>query len=190
MALTNRYDDALTYTADLHRLQVRKGTAIPYLSHLLAVSSLVLEAGGDEDLAIAGLLHDSLEDQPAGTSYGDLEARFGSRVADIVRACSDAEPAPGEQKAPWLTRKQQYLAHLESAADDVLVVSRADKLHNARSIAQDAHALGDELWKRFNASKADQLWYYSELAHVFRELLPGPQTEELAAAVTSMKAAS
>ncbi len=117
MALTTRYDDALTYAAELHRSQTRKGTNIPYLSHLLAVSSLVLEAGGDEDLAIAGLLHDSLEDQGASTSYEVLEQRFGSRVADIVRECSDAEPAPGEQKPPWQARKRAYLEHLETALE-------------------------------------------------------------------------
>ena len=189
MALTKRYDDALTYAAELHRTQTRKGTTIPYLSHLLAVSAFVLEAGGDEDLAIAGLLHDSLEDQPGNTSHEEIEERFGSRVAEIVRACSDAEPAPGEQKPPWQERKRAYLAHLESAPTDVLMVSRADKLHNARSIAQDARALGDELWTRFNASKADQFWYYDELARVFHERLPGPQSDELTSAVAAMKVA-
>jgi (p)ppGpp synthase/HD superfamily hydrolase len=185
--LTERYDDAMTYAAKLHRLQTRKGTTIPYLSHLLAVSSLVLEAGGDEELAIAGLLHDSLEDQPDKTSYEELVTRFGSRVADIVRECSDAEPAAGEQKPPWKARKEGYIAHLESAPTDVLMVSRADKLPNARSIAQDARSLGDGLWPRFNASKDDQFWYYDELTRVFSERFPGPQTDALAAAVMSMK---
>jgi (p)ppGpp synthase/HD superfamily hydrolase len=187
--MTKRYDEALTYAAKLHRTQTRKGTTIPYLSHLLAVSSLVLEAGGDEDLAIAGLLHDSLEDQAASTSFGELEYRFGTRVADIVRACSDAEPAPGEQKPPWQERKRAYLEHLESAPADVLIVSRADKLHNARCIAQDARALGDALWDRFNASKDDQFWYYDEVTRIFGERLPGPQADELAAAVSAMKQA-
>jgi (p)ppGpp synthase/HD superfamily hydrolase len=184
--LTERYDQALTYTSGIHREQLRKGTQIPYLAHLMAVSSLVLEAGGDEDLAIAGLLHDSLEDQGALTSFEELSRRFGSRVAVVVRACSDAEPAPGTQKPPWRERKEAYLSHLASADADVLIVSRADKLHNARSIVLDARALGDDLWGRFNAPKPEQLWYYSALARTFSEQLPGPQSDELERVVAAM----
>lgn len=186
MSLTDRYNDALTFAATLHREQIRKGTQIPYISHLLAVSSLVLEAGGNEDLAIAGLLHDSLEDQGEQVSYEGLVDRYGPRVAEIVRACSDDEPPPGQEKRPWRRRKQDYVAHLGQADADVLMVSRADKLHNARSILMDARSGGAEFWKRFNAPKTDQLWYYTQLSEAFCRRLPGPQSDELARVVAAM----
>lgn len=182
-ALTARYDEALALAAHLHREQRRKGTSIPYLSHLLAVSSLVLEAGGDEDQAIAGLLHDSLEDQSEQTSYADLRDRFGPGVADVVRACSDTEVVP---KPPWRQRKQAYLEHLETADPQVLLVSRADKLHNARAILTDLREQGQQLWTRFSADRQDQLWYYRSLAEVFTRRLPTPQSQELARTVEAI----
>jgi (p)ppGpp synthase/HD superfamily hydrolase len=184
MQLTARYDDALTFAADVHRDQLRKGTGIPYLAHLLAVSSLILEDGGDEEQAIAGLLHDSLEDHPERTSYGDLVRRYGSRVADIVRACSDSEELP---KPPWRARKEAYLAHLDEAPPDVLRVSRADKLHNARAILADLRAEGASVWSRFKAGPESQLWYYGRLAEIFGRRLPGGQTDELQRVVAEIE---
>lgn len=159
-----------------HGGQTRKGTEVPYLSHLLAVASLVLEAGGDEDMAIAGLLHDTIED--TAVTSEDIASRFGPRVASIVEGCTDTDEMP---KPPWRPRKERYLAHLRSPETpaEVLVVSRADKLHNARTMLLDHRALGDEFWSRFNAGVEDQRWYLSSLVDVFTERLPGPMTDEL-----------
>lgn len=177
MELSARYDEALTYAAEIHRTQSRKGSGIPYLTHLMAVSGLVLESGGSEDEAIAGLLHDALEDQPDKTSYEDIEARFGAEVARIVRACSDTEEDP---KPPWRERKEAYLRHLATTDDAVLRVSRSDKLHNARAIVTDLRDIGPALWGRFNAGCDGQLWYYARLAAIFTERAPGPHADELA----------
>ncbi len=185
MELTRRYDEALAYAAELHRGQQRNGTGIPYLSHLLATSSLVCEAGGSEDEAIAGLLHDTLEDQGHRTSFEEIAARFGGEAARIVRACSDTEVQP---KPPWRQRKQAYLDHLRHADVPVLRVSLADKLHNARSIATDLRAHGPAVWDRFTAGRDEQLWYYRALSQVFTERMPGPQADELSDVVARMAA--
>lgn len=190
-ALTTRYDEALLYAAELHRTQVRKGTTIPYLAHLVGVSSLVLEAGGDEDQAIAGLLHDAIEDQGHQTSYDEIARRFGDRVAGIVLACSHSEyggeePTDPGERCRW--RREQYLAHLETASLDVLMVSRADKLHNARAIVLDLDDHGDAVWSRFRTGAEGQLWYYTGLAKIFTRHIPGPQTRALTSAVDAMRA--
>lgn len=134
------------------------------------------EPGGDEDQAIAGLLHDSIEDQGDKISHARLLERFGAGVADLVRACSDTEVDP---KPPWRERKEAYLEHLETADPAVLLVSRADKLHNARAILADLREHGERVWERFNAGRDQQIWYYRSLAEVFTHRLPGPQSEEL-----------
>ena len=169
MILSTTYADAVAYAAELHRDQVRKGTSIPYLSHLLSVSALVLEAGGDEEQAVAALLHDALEDQGERTSFGEIEERFGARVADIVRECSDTEEQP---KPPWRARKEAYLDHLGQASGGAALVSAADKLHNARSIVGDLRSVGPSVWTRFNAGPEDQIWYYSRLVEVLQLRLP------------------
>lgn len=166
MELTSRYHRAIVHAADLHRDQRRKGSNAPYLSHLLAVSGLVMEFGGTEDEAIAALLHDALEDQPERTSYQRIEADFGPEVARIVLECSEV----GEIGASlWRQRKAGYLAHLREADRSVLRVGLADKLHNARSMVTDLRVHGTEVWDRFNADRADLLWFFGELAAVFRE---------------------
>jgi (p)ppGpp synthase/HD superfamily hydrolase len=165
--ITPRYADAVAYACELHRTQVRKGSGTPYAAHLLSVSALVLEHGGDEDEAIAALLHDAVEDQGGLPLLAAIEARYGPRVAEIVRACSDSLVEDGAAKAPWRERKEQYLAHLAEAPEDVALVSAADKLHNARAIVADLRDHGAALWSRFNASDpAEQLWYYESLAAV------------------------
>ncbi len=192
-ALTARYDEGLSYAADLHRTQVRKGTAIPYLAHLLGVSSLVLEAGGDEDQAIAGLLHDAVEDQGQQTSYEEIARRFGERAAGIVLACSHSEYGGDEPTDPierWRWRREQYLAHLKQAPLDVLMVSRADKLHNARAIVLDLDEHRAAVWSRFRTGAEGQLWYYGCLADIFTRRIPGPQTRALVAAVDAMRSSS
>src|SRR5262249_13622859 len=176
--LTDQFDRALVYATHVHSGQVRKGTSTPYIAHLLTVAATVLEYGGDEELAIAALLHDSAEDQGGQARLDDVRNRFGERVSRIVEACSDslADTAKGERKAPWRKRKEAYLAHLLQKADeDVLRVSLADKVHNARAILRDLRKpdIGDEVWDRFSVSKKQTLWYYRSLAKTFCKRLPG-----------------
>ncbi len=170
--LTDRFVRALQFAHNAHRSQLRKDTTIPYVSHLLSVAGLVLESGGDEDLAIAGLLHDAVEDAKGMTGEEMsvlIRSEFGDRVADIVDGCSDAKSSPGGSKPPWRSRKEAYLEHLRSASNDVLRVSIADKVHNARSIATDQDRFGAELWKRFSSSSEESRWYYTSLRDIYKE---------------------
>jgi GTP pyrophosphokinase len=159
-----RFDEALVYANQLHGTQLRKGTRIPYVSHLMAVASIVIEHGGDEDEAIAALLHDAVEDQGGQAVLAEIRRRFGERVATIVESCTDADTIP---KPPWRQRKVAYIAHLAEASPSARLVSNADKLHNARSLVADYRAIGDELWERFNSTRDDNLWYYRSLADLF-----------------------
>ena len=178
-----RLADAAALAFQVHADQLRKGTDIPYVSHLLAVAALVLEHGGAEEQACAALLHDAIED--GGAAWETVIAeRFGPRVAGIVRACTDADTQP---KPPWRARKEAYLAHLETAPADVLLVSAADKLHNARAIAADLRAHGQAVFDRFTAGREGTLWYYGALSAVFSRRLPGALPRELAAAVADMR---
>jgi (p)ppGpp synthase/HD superfamily hydrolase len=181
--LTDRFDRALLYATHIHGGQVRKGTSTPYIAHLLAVAATVLEYGGDEDLAIAALLHDSVEDQGGKARLEDVRNRFIKRVARIVEACSDsqADTAKGERKVHWQERKEKYLAHLLEADKDILCVSLADKVHNARAILRDLRKaeIGEEIWARFSQPKEKTLWYYRSLSERFCERLPGQLSDEL-----------
>lgn len=145
---------------DLHREQTRKGSGAPYVAHVLGVSSLVLEYGGDEDCAIAALLHDAVEDQGGAAALEQIGV-FGSRVTAIVVACSDSM---GEPKPPWRDRKEAYIRHLPSASADAQLVSACDKLHNARAILSDYRVLGEALWSRFTGGREGVLWYYQAVA--------------------------
>lgn len=175
--LTARFAQALSYAHTLHQTQVRKGTSIPYISHLLAVSAIALEHGAHEDQAIAALLHDSLEDGPRysgrsrQTIASEIAAQFGEPVLQIVRGCTDTE-AEGD-KSDWWQRKRGYLQHLEQVDDAILLVSNADKLHNAQCIWRDYQHLGEDLWARFTAGKPGTLWYYQSLAELFNRRRPG-----------------
>jgi (p)ppGpp synthase/HD superfamily hydrolase len=183
--LTARFEDALGYAARLHSGHVRKGTAIPYVAHLLAVAGLVLEHGGDEDEAIAALLHDAAEDCGGRPILDAIRGRFGERVAAIVEGCSDSLTA-GE-KAPWWERKTEYLKHLRNAPPSVRLVSAADKLHNARAILADYRSIGDDLWERFTAKREGTLWYYGKLVDLFRDLGPHHLAEELTRVVSELR---
>jgi len=151
---------------------VRKATSIPYVSHLFAVCSLVLEDDGTEDEAIAALLHDGPEDQGGEVVLDAIRARFGVEVAAIVAGLSDAMPSAGEAKPPWRLRKEGYVRDLSEASPSVVRVSLADKLHNARSILVDLRADGEAVWDRFNAGRAEQAWYYGVLLGIFERRLP------------------
>jgi (p)ppGpp synthase/HD superfamily hydrolase len=181
--LRARFVEAVAFAIRAHGDQCRKGGDIPYVAHLLGVASLVLEAGGDEDLAIAGLLHDTIEDTE--TTAQDLESVFGQRVAAIVEACTDANERP---KPAWQERKERYLSHLRSCETpmEVLVVSRADKLHNARAILLDYRDVGEQLWGRFKEGPGQQLWYYRSLVNIFTQRLPGPMSDELSRVVSDL----
>ncbi len=180
--LGQRFTDAVGFAREKHHGDVRKCTRIPYLSHLLAVASLAIEdAASDpqlddrfEDIAMAAVLHDVVEDTPVSVS--EVADRFGPEVARIVQACSDAESTP---KPPWRERKEAYIEHLEEADQAVLCVALADKRHNARCIVNDAAELGPEFWKRFNAGPDQQIWYYNAVAEVLTRRRPGPAADEL-----------
>ena len=164
--LTKRFSQGLELAGRAHDGQVRKGTGIPYIAHPMAVASIALEYGADEDQAIAALLHDAVED--GGAEYEqEIRERFGARVADLVMGCTDGIPDATGQKPPWKQRKEKYLAHLEMATSDVLLVSGSDKLHNARAILADLHTVGVSVFDRFTASKEETLWYYTTLSEIF-----------------------
>lgn len=182
--LGRRFDEALVYAAHLHGGQVRKGTTIPYLAHLLGVASIALEAGADEDEAIAALLHDAVEDQGGSARQADVEARFGERVARIVADCSDSDRQP---KPPWKERKEEYLASLATKGRSSLLVSLADKTHNAQAIVTDLHSHGESLWDRFTGGREGTIWYYSSLADAFDGVLPGPGSRRLRRLVDEMR---
>jgi len=166
VVLTDRFQEAVALAVTLHRYQPRKGTRIPYLCHLLGVSSLVLEGGGSEDQAIAGLLHDAQEDAGGPATLNLIRGKFGEEVADIVEGCSERY---SEQKLPWLQRKLEYLSRIPSESASIQLVSSADKIHNARSILTDLNTLGDELWNRFSGGRDGTIWYYRSLSDAFSE---------------------
>lgn len=171
MILSEQFDAALVLASDLHRHQLRKQTAIPYVAHLLAVSAIVLENGGDEEQTIAALLHDAPEDQGGRATLDSIRNRFGDRVAGIVEDCTDTFEDP---KPEWLPRKIAYLDHLEHQADAAsLLVSAADKLHNLCAIRSDFAQQGDQLWGRFNGRPGQQLWYFQSLARIYKGRIPG-----------------
>jgi (p)ppGpp synthase/HD superfamily hydrolase len=189
-----RFAMALGYAAEAHAGQLRKGTPVPYVSHLLAVTGLVLEDGGDEDAAIMALLHDVVEDQGGRPRLDDVRERFGTVVADGVQALSDTLDKAGEERS-WHERKSQYLADLERVSDAVVRVSLADKLHNARAVVRDLEGFGPELWGRFNAGggglaqkRANTIWYYTALVGIFARRSDSPMLRELEALVTRMTA--
>jgi (p)ppGpp synthase/HD superfamily hydrolase len=183
--LTDRFDEAFQYAHRLHRDQKRKGTSIPYISHLLTVAALVIEHGGDEDQAIAALLHDVAEDQGGKATLANVKARFGPVVAEIVSDCTDAWTEP---KPEWRMRKEAYLAALPDKLERSLLVSLADKTHNAEAILFDYQALGDELWDRFNGGADGTRWYYAALARFFSDTMPGRLSDRLSRAVAGFAA--
>jgi (p)ppGpp synthase/HD superfamily hydrolase len=162
--LSTKFDQALQLAHDLHRRQPRKKSDVPYIAHLLAVTAIVLESGGDEETAIAALLHDAVEDQGGQPTLDRIRREFGEKVARIVYECSDAD---GEPKPPWRFRKEQYLAALPHKSTEALLVSFGDKIHNCRSIVRDLRRDGESVWNRFEGRREGTLWYYRELLEKF-----------------------
>jgi (p)ppGpp synthase/HD superfamily hydrolase len=165
---SRRFLDALDVAAVMFATTRRKKTRIPYVAHLLGVCAIVLEHGGSEDEAIAALLHDTLEDITPTKQTRRTVRAFGDDVYGIVEGCTDGTPNKLGRKAPWRKRKESFIAALEHEPGPVLLVSAADKLHNARAIVADLRAIGEKVWKRFNAPKDDILWYYGALVDAFR----------------------
>ena len=168
--LTSRFQLALLHASVLHAKDVRKGTSIPYVEHLLGVASLVLADGGSEDEVVGALLHDALEDHAGEITKKEIKAEFGKNVLSIIESCSDTPPGyRGGKKPSWDMRKNAYLRHLKRASREARRVSLADKLHNARAILADYREIGDRLWERFTVGKTKQLWYYRSLVSAFKE---------------------
>lgn len=176
-ALTRRFDEVLQFAFERHRFHLRKGSRVPYFSHLMSVCALVLEHGGSEDQAIAALLHDAVEDAAPGQGPAVLEAighEFGPQVSRIVEACSDSLSDDEHGKAPWRDRKTAYVAGLRDPGkkpEEALLVTAADKIHNALSIARDVRTYGEPFWGTFNAPKTDLLWYYTAVEVAVAERL-------------------
>lgn len=185
-APTDRFLMAVALAQEVHGHERRAGTEIPYLAHLLVVTGLVIEDGGDEDEAIAAILHDSVETGGGRSMLERITATFGARVASLVEGCSDSVDIDSAES--WIERKRRYLGHLPEVGNDaVLRVALADKVHNARSLVRDCREEGHALWERFTERTArEQLWYYGGLLTFFQRRRPGPLTEDLERAVTEL----
>ena len=175
-ALSARFEDALVFSTRLHAKQKRKNSDTPYVAHLLGVTALVLEDGGDEDEAIAALLHDAVEDQGGLKTLSEIRKRYGERVADIVDAVTDSYSVP---KPPWRERKEQYINSIRTANASVIRVSLADKVYNASATLRDIRREGDNGWARFNGGKEGTLWYYRQLIRAFNEFVSNYLLREL-----------
>ena len=174
--LTARFDDAFRYAHQLHGVQTRKGTNAPYIGHLMGVTSIVLDDGGEEDEAIGALLHDAVEDHGGRERLEEIRQRFGDGVARIVEDCTDSWESP---KRPWEERKRLYVEHARRLAGPSLRVSAADKVHNAYAILRDLRNTGETVWTRFNAAPDDVMSYYESLVRAYREAGGGRLVDEL-----------
>jgi len=184
LKLGPRFLRAFLFAAEKHAGQARKASTIPYIAHLTGVASLVLEAGGDEDLAIAALLHDVVEDCGGVPMLKEVRRRFGKRVAKVVDGCTDADTYP---KPPWRERKEAYIHHLRTADADTRLVSAADKLNNVRSVLADYREVGESIWSRFNGGREGTLWYYRALLDEFLRRKPNRLTRELDRSVRELE---
>ncbi len=180
-----RFRRAFLFAAEKHAAQARKASTIPYIAHLMGVASLVLEFGGDEEMAIAALLHDAVEDCGGIAVLKEVRRRFGRRVAKIVDGCTDSYGSP---KPPWRQRKEAYLEHLTTADASTRLVSAADKLNNIRSILSDYRQLGDEIWERFSGGRSGTLWYYRALLNEFLRDKPSRLIREYELEVRELEA--
>ncbi len=187
MRLGPRFLRAFNFAAEKHTGQTRKASTIPYIAHLMGVASLVLEFGGDEDMAIAALLHDVVEDCGGAPMLKEVRRKFGARVAKIVDGCTDSDTDP---KPPWRERKERYIRHLKSADAETRLVSAADKLNNVRSILSDYREVGESVWARFKGGRDGTLWYYRALLQEFLRRKPNRLIRELELAIQELEAAA
>jgi GTP pyrophosphokinase len=184
MILSSRFTEALSYVAALHAEQRRKVSGEPYLAHLLAVAAIVMEHGGNEDEAIAALLHDAAEDQGGEATLAEIRRRFGATVAEIVDGCSDAMGSP---KPPWRQRKEAHIAHLREASPSVRLVVAADKLHNVAALTREYRRRGESLWPIFHGGRDGTLWYYRAMADALKQAAATPIVDELDRAVEELR---
>jgi len=180
-----RFVRAFIFAAEKHAGQTRKASTIPYIAHLMGVASLVLEFGGDEDLAVAALLHDVVEDCGGKPMLREVRRRFGARAAKIVEGCTDSDTNP---KPPWRERKEAYISHLKTANAETRLVSAADKLNNVRSILADHREVGEDVWTRFQGGREGTLWYYRALLKEFLRRKPTRLIRELELAIRELEA--
>jgi (p)ppGpp synthase/HD superfamily hydrolase len=180
---TAKFEEALIYATRLHSNQRRKISGIPYITHLLSVAALVLEAGGTEEEAIAGLLHDAVEDQGGKSTREEIRQLFGETVVAIVDGCTESDTYP---KPPWLERKKRYLENLHHASPSVRLVSLADKLHNARSLLADLRQHGSSIWKEFKTGKEGTLWFYQQLQEVYNATGSDVLTQEFSRVIKEL----
>ncbi len=185
MAVSRRFAEALVYAADVHAGQVRKGTRIPYIAHLIEVAAIVLQHGGGETEAIGALLHDAAEDGGGRARLDDIRLQFGDAVAHIVDGCTDTYESP---KPEWRPRKEAYVARIPREAAEVRLVSCADKLANARAILEDHRDVGAGVWDRFKGGREGTLWYYEAVSRAFSTAGPSPLTARLARVVRELQA--
>ena len=182
MMKSERFQQAFIYAYDLHADQKRKGKDVPYISHLMGVADLVLEYGGTENQGIAALLHDAVEDQGGRPTLDEIRKRFGDEVAQIVDGCTEERDEPD-----WRKRKERHIAHIGKVEPSVRLVAAADKLHNVRAMVADYRTQGENLWKRFNKGKEDQVWYYRTVAATLREIDPSALADELGRVVSELE---
>lgn len=182
--LTGRFIQALGYAARLHAHQTRKGKDRPYIGHLLGVASIVIEHGGDEDQAIAALLHDAVEDQGGLPRLAEIRRKFGARVARMVDGCTDAYSDP---KPEWHVRKQAYIERIRREPAEIQLISAADKLHNAREVLADLRLEGDAVWDRFKGRKQGTLWNYREMVDALSESGRTPLVDEFDRVVSKLE---
>lgn len=180
-----RLQKAFCYAAEKHAGQTRKQSAIPYVSHLMAVTALVLEGGGDEEMAMAALLHDVVEDCGGMPTLLEVRRMFGKRVAHMVEGCTDSFTDP---KLPWIVRKAEYLKRLRHEDAETRLVSASDKLHNVRTVIADYRTDGESIWKRFSGGRDGTLWYYRALNAEFQKRKQNRITRELAIAFSELDA--
>lgn len=182
--LTPRFEQGLIYANQLHKTQIRKVGNIPYISHLLSVAALVLEAEGTENEAIAALLHDAIEDQGGAKTREEISVKFGAEVLAIVEGCTESDTFP---KPPWKERKLRYLEQIKTGSSSVQLVSLADKLHNGRSLLFHWRTYGEELWTSFDGGKPNIIWFYQSLLKVYQTTPHLALTQEFEAVVSQLQ---
>ena len=192
LLLTNRFTKAVDYARQFHT-EFRKGTRIPYMAHLLGVTAIVLAEAGraipvTEDMAIAAILHDVVEDHGGLPRLQDVEKEFGPNVARMVLALSDTLAEDHDKKEGWDQRKTEYLARLRNEPEDVLLISAADKLYNAKAILDDLREIGPGVWERFKRGPDEQLWYFNSLLEIFQARFQNRIVSELANVVGQISA--
>jgi GTP pyrophosphokinase len=185
--LSPRFEEALRYAFRMHGGQFRKKTGRPYFGHVMGVAATVLQYGGDEEEAIAALLHDVVEDCGGHPRLEEIRAKFGERVAHIVKGCTDSFEQDPARKPPWRARKEEYVAHVRHADAETRLVSAADKLHNVREILLDLRTHGETIWARFSGGREGSLWYYRALVAAFRDGWSHPIADDFARAVAELE---